>query len=66
MIVLLGLQLLAVSWTPLAALLGTTPLSGRDWMVIACAAIWPVILLEVLKTTGHWAGKAEGTMEGTP
>lgn len=60
MLVLLGLQLLAVSWMPLTALLGTVPLSGRDWLVITVAAAWPVILLEALKKVRSFSGPRHG------
>jgi Ca2+-transporting ATPase len=46
---LVGLQVLATSWRPLARLLGTVPLAGSDWLVLSAAVLWPVLLMEVLK-----------------
>ena len=43
------LQWAAVSWAPLAKLLGSVPLTAGDWLVIALACVWPVALLEALK-----------------
>lgn len=51
-LVLVGLQWVAVSWQPLARLLGTVPLAGSDWLVLAAAVLWPVLLMEVLKGLG--------------
>jgi Ca2+-transporting ATPase len=44
-----GIQWTAVSWTPLARLLGTVSLSGGDWGVVTLWILCPVLLLEVLK-----------------
>lgn len=52
---LTGLQWLAVSWPPLARLLGTVPLSAGDWLVMAVAVLWPVGLLELVKVWGNGA-----------
>jgi Ca2+-transporting ATPase len=48
--VLVAVQWCAVSWAPLAGLLGVVPLAAGDWLVIALACLWPVVLLEALKT----------------
>ncbi len=45
----LTLQVLAVSWPPLQALLGTVTLSLRDWAVVACAGLALVLVLEIAK-----------------
>jgi Ca2+-transporting ATPase len=42
-------QWCATSWLPLAQLLGASPLSGADWMIVAVAGAWPVLVLEALK-----------------
>jgi Ca2+-transporting ATPase len=42
-------QWLAVSWAPLAGILGTIPLSGTDWLTALGAVVWPVLLLEGAK-----------------
>jgi Ca2+-transporting ATPase len=55
LVVLGGLQWSAVSWTPLARLLGTVSLSASDWGLLTLAVLWPVLLLEALK-----AGRARG------
>src|SRR3990172_7578080 len=52
---LVGLQVLATSWRPLARLLGTVPLAGSDWLVLSAAVLWPVLLMEILK---GWHGSA--------
>jgi P-type Ca2+ transporter type 2C len=39
----------AITWAPLATILGAVPLSLIDWMVTVAAVTWPVALLEVLK-----------------
>jgi Ca2+-transporting ATPase len=48
-VVLALAQWCAVSWPPLARLLGTTPLSANEWLVVAVAITWPVLLLEGAK-----------------
>ena len=47
------IQAATVSWSPLAALLGTVPISPADWAVLAVAVLWPVIVLETLKACRH-------------
>ena len=54
LIALLGLQWMAVELGPLAALLGTTSLTGADWLVLACGVLWPVGVLEALKAWGRY------------
>ena len=46
---LLAVQWLAVSWRPLAGLLGAVAPSSAEWVVIVLAALWPVALLEAGK-----------------
>jgi Ca2+-transporting ATPase len=46
---LVAVQWGAVSWPPLAGLLGSAPLGAADWLVVAVAITWPVVLLEWLK-----------------
>ena len=53
LVALLALQWLAVEWGPLARLLGTRPLTGPDWLVLAVGVLWPVALLEGLKAWGR-------------
>jgi Ca2+-transporting ATPase len=48
--VLIAVQWAAVSWAPLAGLLGSTPLGAEDWLTVAIAVVWPVALLEAFKT----------------
>jgi Ca2+-transporting ATPase len=50
---LIVLQWLAAEWSPLAGLLGTRPLSGTEWLVVAAGVLWPVALLEGLKAWGR-------------
>jgi Ca2+-transporting ATPase len=45
-VVLFAVQWGAVSWTPLASLLGAAPLSPGDWLSVTASALWPVLLLE--------------------
>jgi Ca2+-transporting ATPase len=49
LLVLVGVQWVAVTWPPLAGLLGAVPLGAGDWLVIAVAVLWPVSLLEATK-----------------
>jgi Ca2+-transporting ATPase len=49
LVVLWGVQFSAVSWAPLATLLGTVSLSAGDWGVVTFAILWPVLVLEALK-----------------
>lgn len=53
LVVLFGLQWLAIEVAPLARLLGTVPLSGQDWMVLAAGILWPVGVLEGAKAWGR-------------
>jgi Ca2+-transporting ATPase len=46
---LVAVQWGAVSWPPLAGLLGTVPLAIGDWLLVAAAVVWPVAILEALK-----------------
>jgi Ca2+-transporting ATPase len=52
LVVLVVAQWCATSWSPLVRLLGTSPLAGSDWLVIAIAVSWPVLLLEGAKSRG--------------
>ena len=54
--VLVAVQWCAVSWTPLARLLGSVPITAGDWLVVAGACVWPVVLLEALKARGRSKG----------
>jgi len=54
LIALLALQWLAVELGPLALLLGTTPLTRADWLVLAFGVLWPVVVLEALKAWGRY------------
>ena len=49
MLALVAVQWVAVTWPPLAGLLGTVPLAAGDWLVAAAAVLWPVGLLEATK-----------------
>ncbi len=53
LVVLLGLQWLAIEVGSLAQLLGTVPLSGRDWIVLGVGILWPVGVLEGAKAWGR-------------
>ena len=54
LIALLALQWMAVEVRPLALLLGTTSLTGADWLVLAFGVLWPVAVLEALKAWGRY------------
>ncbi|HET8533756.1 MAG TPA: cation-translocating P-type ATPase [Methylomirabilota bacterium] len=54
LIALLALQWMAVELRPLALLLGTTPLTRADWLVLAVGILWPVAVLEALKAWGRY------------
>ena len=45
----LGLQVLAVHWPPLATLLGTVPLSWSDWGVVLGAASVPALVGQAIR-----------------
>jgi Ca2+-transporting ATPase len=64
LVVLVGLQWLAVSWTPLARLLGTVPLAAADWLAVALAVLWPVLVMEARKGWGR--GASLGQADPTP
>jgi Ca2+-transporting ATPase len=51
---LFALQWLAIEWGPLARLLGTRPLTGADWVVLILGVLWPVALLEAIKSWGRF------------
>ncbi|HSE92903.1 MAG TPA: cation-transporting P-type ATPase, partial [Methylomirabilota bacterium] len=53
MLALVAVQWLAVTWPPLAGLLGAVPLTAGDWLVTIVAVLWPVSLLEATK---RWRG----------
>jgi Ca2+-transporting ATPase len=61
--VLAGVQWAAVSWAPLARLLGTVSLSATDWSLLTLWVAWPVLLLEALKIARHRRG-ARGPVDG--
>ena len=46
---MIGLQLLAVYFAPLARVLDVVPPNGVDWVVIVIAAVVPVVIVEVTK-----------------
>ena len=54
LVALFALQWLAITWGPLARLLGTRPLTGADWLVLALGVLWPVALLEAVKAWGRF------------
>jgi hypothetical protein len=54
LVVLFALQWLAITWGPLARLLGTKPLTGADWLILALGVLWPVALLEAVKAWGRF------------
>ncbi len=65
--VLAAVQWIAISWPPLAGLLGAVPLSARDWLIVLGASVWPVAVLEAAKLAGRESLKRESsrpTMSG--
>jgi Ca2+-transporting ATPase len=52
LLVLLGAQWLTLEPGPLARLLGTVPLTGADWLVMAVGVLWPATVMEARKA---WA-----------
>ena len=54
LLVVAGLQLLAVYLAPLARLLQTVPLTATDWMIVTAAIIATVIMIEVVKIFFRW------------
>jgi Ca2+-transporting ATPase len=49
LLTLIAVQWLAVTWPPLAGLLGVVPMQARDWALVALAVLAPVALLELIK-----------------
>ena len=71
LLALFALQWLAIEWGPLARLLGTRPLAGADWLVLAAGVLWPVALLEAFKAWGRFttmrlAYPTVATQNGSP
>jgi Ca2+-transporting ATPase len=64
LVVLAVVQWLAVSWSPLTRLLGTTPLPLADWLAAIVAIVWPVLLMEAAKALG-WR-REPGRLAGSP
>ena len=54
LVALFALQWFAITWGPLARVLGTTPLTGTDWLAVALGVLWPVALLEAVKAWGRF------------
>jgi P-type Ca2+ transporter type 2C len=54
-----GIQWAAVSWAPLARLLGTVSLSPGDWALVTLWIACPVLLLETLKAAQARVGRHE-------
>ncbi len=55
LLALVGLEWLAVSWPPLARLLGTAALGLTDWLAAGIAVLWPVLVMEGVKGWGRAA-----------
>ena len=71
LVALFALQWLAITWGSLARLLGTKPLTGADWLVLALGVLWPVALLEAVKAWGRFttmrlADPTGATQNGPP
>jgi P-type Ca2+ transporter type 2C len=49
-LVTFGLQVMAVSLDPLAQVLGVSPLTGKDWLVVLGLALVPAVLGQALKS----------------
>lgn len=64
LVALACVQWVAVSWTPLASLLHTVPLSGEDWFALTAAVLWPVILMEAVKSWGRRASRGMPAPQG--
>ena len=53
LLVLLIAQWLTIEAGPLAALLGTVPLTRADWLALALGVLWPVMVMEARKAWGR-------------
>jgi P-type Ca2+ transporter type 2C len=53
LLVLLAAQWLTIEAGPLAALLGTVPLTRADWLALALGVLWPVTVMEARKAWGR-------------
>jgi Ca2+-transporting ATPase len=56
---MIGLQLLAVYFTPLALVLDVVPPNGADWAVIAITAVVPIVIVEVTKAFARRGRRTE-------
>ena len=56
----IALQLLAVYWPPLAALLGTTPLDAADWIVVVALSVVPAFVGQLLRRSRRPSVEARG------
>lgn len=52
--IVIGLQLIAVYFAPLAKILGTMPPNNIDWLVIIGSVILPVIIVEITKALSRF------------
>ena len=49
----IALQLAAVYFAPLNRVLHTTPLAGRDWLLVAACSLGPAVVIEAIKFVRH-------------
>jgi Ca2+-transporting ATPase len=61
---IIALQWMTVSMAPLAQLLGTVPLEGGDWLILAFGVLWPMGAMEVAKV--WWRRRAMGRERPRP
>jgi Ca2+-transporting ATPase len=62
-ILTIGLQVMAVHFAPLARLLGVTPLSGRDWLVLLIFAAVPALVGQFIALVKKERGTDSATGE---
>ncbi len=55
------LQLVAVYWTPVSAVLGTTPLSSSDWGVVVGLAVVPALVGQIVEVVQQRSARARGS-----
>jgi Ca2+-transporting ATPase len=62
---MIGLQLLALYFTPLARVLDVVPPNSADWAVIAIAAVVPIVIVEMTKALARRVTSPRGIRHST-
>lgn len=57
-VIVTSLQLVAVSFSPLARVLGTVRPSEADWLVVVLCSVAPILIVEATKAFSRWGTRA--------